>query len=129
MHEVPWSRFVNLKVWTDPQKKRTERRRSAGKKRREGKKSDCSSESKRVLVNIIPVRSRADLDMTLVEARASVIAHAQTSVVPAVEASGKLLLQDFLCFALVTILCVADVSGRAWVLLGKGLGGLGLGSD
>jgi hypothetical protein len=42
-----------------------------------------------------------------------VVAHAQTSVVPAVEASGKLLLQDLLCFALETILCVADVSRGA----------------
>ncbi len=53
---------------------------------------------------------------------AAVVAHAQTSVVPAVEASGKHLLHDLLCFALVTILCVADVSGGAGGVVGEGAG-------
>jgi hypothetical protein len=51
---------------------------------------------------------------------AAVVAHAQTCVVPAVETSGKLLLQDLLCVALVTILCVADVSGGAAGVVGDG---------
>ena len=55
---------------------------------------------------------------------AAVVAHAQSSVVPAVEAlpTGKLLLQDSVCCALVTILCVADVSGGAGGVDGDGAG-------
>ena len=49
-------------------------------------------------------------------------------LVSGVEASGKFLLQELLCYALVTILCVADVTRGAGVLLGRGLG-LGLGRE
>lgn len=53
---------------------------------------------------------------------AAVVAHAQSSVVPAVESSGKISLQDLPCCAIVTILCVADVSGGAGVGEGAGAG-------
>jgi hypothetical protein len=55
-------------------RRRTERRKAAEKKRREGMKSNCSSRTKRVLGNIIDLQAaRSRADMTLVEARSLVI--------------------------------------------------------
>jgi hypothetical protein len=53
---------------------------------------------------------------------AAVVAHEESSVVPAVEVSGKFLLQDLPCCDVVTILCVADVSGGAGGVVGEGAG-------
>ena len=47
---------------------------------------------------------------------AAMVAHEQSSFVPAVEASDKFLLQDLPCCDVVTILCVAGVSGGAGAL-------------
>ncbi len=50
------------------------------------------------------------------------VAHAQSSLVPAVEATGKLVFKKLLCYTLVAMLSVADESGGAGVVLGRVLG-------
>jgi len=61
------------------------------------------------------VAEEAEVEEQLV---AAVVAHADASIIPAVEATGTLLFEILLCYALVTILSVADESGGAGGVIG-----------